>query len=150
MIFKLLLSLIGLTLTACAHSSLQSMPINVSVNTANKIAVQPEPTSSVQTMLSECSQKRAIGLPSGVNIPQELCFDDSQPVDAKEKSNAKTGNSPQSSRIEGSKTPFAKLPKEVQNIVRLTAPEKDTSTIVFDLTIIPTPDAKANNHLVKS
>ncbi len=148
--FKLFLISTGLVLTACAHSALQSMPVNLSVNSANKSAVQPAPTPPAQKTLSECSQKRAVGLPSGVNILQELCFDDSKPVDAKEKSGAKIGNSPQSSRIEGSDIPFAKLPKEVRNIVHLTAPEMDVSAVVFDLTIVPTPDAKANNRLVKS
>ncbi len=128
---------------------MQSMSASVS-NNSNKNSVESAPTPPVQKKLSECSQKRAIGLPLGVNIPQELCFDDSKPVGAKEKSNAKTGNSPQSSIIEGSNIKFAELPEEVQNILRLTVPEMNTSAVVFDLTIIPTPDAKANNRLVKS
>ncbi len=137
-------------MTACVHSALQSMPVSKPINSANKSVVQTAPTPPVQTTLSECSQKRAVGLPSGVNIPQELCFDDLKPVDAREKSAAKTGNSAQSSRIEGFDIPFAELPKEVQNIVRLTSPKMDVSAVVFDLMIIPTPDAKANNRLVKS
>lgn len=147
---KLLLILTGMILAACAHTSMQSIPVNVPTGTSNKNAAPTAPTPPVQATLSECSQKRAVGLPPGVNIPQELCFDDAKPVDAKEKSNAKIGNSPQSSRIEGTDIPFAELPNEVRNIVRLTAPEMDASAVVFDLTIVPTPDAKAKNRLVKS
>lgn len=150
MMFKLLLSLTVLMLTACAHSNMQSIPASVSNTTVNKNVAQPVASPTVQTSLSECSQKRAVGLSSGVNIPQELCFDDLKPADAKEKSNAKVGNSPQSSLIAGTEIPFADLPKEVQNMVRLTAPKMDASAVVFDLTIIPTPDAKAANKLIKS
>ncbi len=147
MINKLFSALTVFALTICALSFLQ---LTQAGNSANKNAVQSAPAPTVQTKLSQCSQKRAVGLPSGVNIPQELCFDESKPVDAKEKSSATIGNSPQSSQIVDFDISFAKLPKEVQNIVRLTAPEMDTSAVVFDLTIVPTPDAKANNRLVKS
>lgn len=124
-----------------------SAPVNFSVQSERNTRLpQPAPTPP----LSECSRKRAQGLPPGVNIPEELCFDETRPVDRKERSKAKVGNSPQSATIEAIDLPFEKLPAEVQRIVKITVPEMDTAAVVFDLTIIPTADEKAKNRLVKS
>ena len=147
MVIKLFSIFTVFTLTICSYTVLGLAIVG---NSKSKNIGQPACTLPVQTKLSQCSQKRTVGLSPGINIPQALCFDVSKPVDAKEKSSAKIGNSTQSSQIEDSDISFAKLPKEVQNIVRLTVPEMDTPAVVFDLTIVPTPDAKANNRMVKS
>lgn len=135
--------------SSCGRPVAPNEPLKASGD-KNLNAPVPKPTPPVEQTVSECSQKRAVGLPPGINIPQELCFDAAKPVDAKEKSDAKVGNSPQSATIEEIDTAFEKLPAEVQKIVKLTAPEMDTSAVVFDLTIIPTPDERAKNRLVKS
>lgn len=127
----------------CGNSNVPA----VSANQKIKIA---SPTPQVALTLSECSKTRVQNLRGGVNVPQELCFDSSKPVDASEKSNAKVGNSPQSATIEETDLPFEKLPAEVQKIVKITVPDIDTNNVVFDLTVVPTPDEQAKNQLVKS
>lgn len=146
---RIYLSLFGLVLTVCGQSVAQSIPNKPPAGTTEN-AVPPAPTPPVAAPLSECSLTRAQNLPAGVNIPQELCFDAAKPVDARERSRAKVGNSPQSATIEETALPFEKLPAEVRKIVVLTAPEMNTTAVVFDLTTITTPDEKSNNHLVKS
>lgn len=147
---KVFLIIFGLLQSStCSPSLAPSNPGNQAVNaTANISLAKPTPT--VAPAISECTQNRAKGLNEGVIIPQELCFDAAKPVDAKEKSDAKIGNSPQSATIEEIDLPFEKLPAEVQKIVKITVPGINTIAIVFDLTIIPTPDEQAKNRLVKS
>ncbi|MGI8467842.1 MAG: hypothetical protein ACR2N3_05265 [Pyrinomonadaceae bacterium] len=147
---KLILSLFGIVLTACAHTASQSVPVKLPVNAGSKNIAQTIVIEPAEQTLSECSQKRVAGLPKGANIPQELCFDTAKPVDAKERSNAKSGNNAQISQITDYDMPFEKLPAEVQKIVRLTVPDINTNEVIFDLTIIPTPDERAGNRLVKS
>ncbi|MGI8789123.1 MAG: hypothetical protein ACR2HG_15390 [Pyrinomonadaceae bacterium] len=146
---KIILIFLGLIFWTCGHGASPTSPTKSSVQT-NSDNLKPAPTPTTVSSVSECTRQRAVGLPNGVNIPQELCFDDTKPVDAKEKSNAKVGNSPQSAEIQDTDLAFEKLPPEVRRIVRLTAPEMDVNAVVFDLTIIPTPDERSNNRLVKS
>ena len=130
----------------CVNSNAPSpSATNESVNTAASA-----PTPQAAQTLSECSKTRVQNLRGGVNVPQELCFDATKPVDAKEKSNAKVGNSPQSATVEKTNLPFEKLPAEVQKIVKITVPDIDPNNVVFDLTVVPTPDEQAKNQLVKS
>lgn len=110
----------------------------------------PAPTPANGQTLSECSRNRVQNLREGVNVPQELCFDANKPADAKEKSNAEIGNSPQSATTEETNLPFDKLPAEVQKIIKITVPDIDTNAVVFDLTVVPTPDERAKNQLIKS
>jgi len=147
---KVFLIVFGLLQSStCNHSSAPAIPVNSQVNVKVN-APLPKPTPPVEQTLSECTQNRAKGLSAEVNIPQELCFDVAKPVDAKEKSDAKVGNSPQSATIEETDLSFEKLPAEVQKIVQVTVPDIKTADVIFDLTIIPTPDERAKNRLVNS
>lgn len=127
----------------CGNSSVPTVAANQNIKIVS-------PTPQTAQTLSECSKTRVQNLRDVVNVPQELCFDSSKPVDATEKSNAKIGNSPQSATVEETDLPFEKLPAEVQKIVRITVPDIDVNNVVFDLTVVPTPDEQAKNQLVKS
>ena len=147
--FKVFLILFGLSLWSCQQRVANSTA-NKPAAEENKSFTNPSPKPTPEAFISECTKNRTIGLAKGINIAPELCFDDSKPVDAKEKSSAKIGNSPQTALMDAFEVQIEKLPPEVQRIVKLTLPETDFGNLVFNLIIIPTPDEKSNNRLVKS
>ncbi len=113
--------------------------------------------------VSDCVAARVIGgLPAAVSIPQTLCVDEKKPADASEKVKAGNNlkNSPnqtvnQTNLVYGGLQPdlkFAKLPKEVQHIVKLTFPEiaADAEQLyLLTVTAEPFPETGKSLKLVK-
>ena len=140
--------------TAC-HQGVSQIVTAPSSAYENKQTANPSPTASMlpnspaQTA-AECARSKIYGLPKEISIPQQLCVDDTKPIDKSELVNVPSGNNAAYSQIIETATPFEKLSKEVQQVIHLTAPEIDTDSVVFSLTIVPVNDPRANDKFVKS
>jgi len=151
---KFLFVIAGLASAACNQSVSQTATAPFSVN-KNKTAVTPSPivsptpTSTTQNV-AECARDKIYGLPKEITVSQQLCVDDTKPIDKGERVNVPSGNNAAYSQILETDTPFEKLPKEVRQIILLTAPKIDTNSIVFSLTVVPVNDPRANDKFVKS
>ncbi len=129
-----------------------------------QIIFSTPPAFSQQKTVSDCAEKRITGeLPSAISIPQNLCVDERKAADATEKVKPGNGikNSPnrtvnQTNLVYGGLQPdlkFDKLPKEVQNIVKLTFPDiASDAGQLFLLTITAEkfPETRSFSALVKN
>jgi len=123
-------------------------PKTTNVNTATA-TVNTSPTPEKTTAAtSECVKQRVTNAPEGLNIPQEFCLDDKKPIDEGEDktvSEKLVGNA----LSQENDIPFAKLPPEVQQIIRLTSGERYAAA-KYNLLVILSDDPARASRSVKS
>lgn len=127
----------------------ETQEISPNQNQARTIPTpEPKLTAEKPTVgLSLCAKERVKGLAKQVNIPQELCLDDKKPIDRTEDV-VVTKTLPENTWKTVSGIKFAKLPKEVRRIIRLTSEEKYAKS-KFEMRIVLTDDAAKPNRSVK-
>lgn len=145
---KIAFCILTIVLTACNNTASQSIKMLPDTN-RNKTTAKSTPTATPASTLSECAKNRTYGLLESINIPQELCVDETKPIDKSERVNVPSGNNAAYSQIEETDAPFEKLPPEVRRIIKLTAPDANTNALLFSMTMLPVYD-EISKKFVKS